>query len=288
VRVALGLLLALGLAAGPAAAEAPSVDFSVLSYNTHGLPSWAALDGPERRFPKIGALVRAYDVTLIQEDFDHHGALERGAHGLWIQRGNPSRFRDSLLCRLLCEGSGLTFLTRLPRPWLVDLVNRPYPACSGWLGAGNDCFATKGFQHARLELGGDLEVDFVNTHLDAGRSAEDRAARRAQLESLRRYLEREAAGAPLVLGGDLNLDADDPADAALRDEFAAALGLVDSGAAAAPGSSWEHLDYLYHRDGSAVVVEVLEAGEAREFVDGDAPLSDHPAIFARFRARPAF
>jgi endonuclease/exonuclease/phosphatase family metal-dependent hydrolase len=132
-------------------------------------------------------------------------------------------------------------------------------------------------------------VHLVNTHLDAGRAPKDRAARREQLAELRGHLERSATGAALVVAGDLNLDAADPADAALRDEFVAALGLADTGASAAPGSAWEHLDYVYRRDGSAVLLQVLEAGEAREFVDAQArPLSDHPALYVRLRARPAF
>ena len=130
-------------------------------------------------------------------------------------------------------------------------------------------------------------MHFVNTHLDAGRSAEDRAARRIQLERLRAYLEREAAGAALVLGGDLNLDGADPEDAALRDAFAAALGLEDTGATATPGSPWRQLDYLYQRSGSTVRLEVLDAGEAPGFLDGaGSPLSDHPPIFARLRSTP--
>lgn len=276
------------LLAPPAGGEPSAVEFSVLSYNTHGLPAWAAGDAPEQRFPKIGALVRGYDVALLQEDFAHHPRLREGAGDLLVERGNESRFRDSALCLVFCEGSGLTFATRLPRSWLGAVDSHAYDACAGWLGGANDCFATKGFQHARVLLGGAFEIHLVNTHLDAGRAPEDRAARRAQLEGLRGYLEREAAGAPLVLGGDLNLDAADPADAALRDEFVAALGLLDTGAAAAPGSAWQRLDYLYRRGGAAVRVELVEAGEAREFVDAGAPLSDHPALFARLRAAPAF
>jgi endonuclease/exonuclease/phosphatase family metal-dependent hydrolase len=287
VLVALGLLVVLALAAR-GAAEPASVELRVLSYNTHGLPGWIAGDDPARRFPEIGRRLQAYDVALLQEDFAHHERLRGHVPGFVLERGNPSRFRGSLLCVLACDGSGLTFATRLPRDALVELANVAYVACAGWLGGANDCLATKGFQHARLLLPGGLELHVVNTHLDAGRGAADRAARRAQLERLRRHLEASAAGAALVLGGDLNLDAADPADAALRDEFAAALGLVDTGAVAAAGGPWRRLDYLYRRDGVAVLVQVLEAGEAREFSDGARPLSDHPALWARLRVRPIF
>jgi endonuclease/exonuclease/phosphatase family metal-dependent hydrolase len=287
-RLAVALLLAVGLG-GAAAAGPKAAEFSVLSYNTHGLPRWVAGDQPQRRFPRIAALVERYDVALLQEDFSHHRELRAATRQLLVERGNPSRFRGSPLCLLFCEGSGLSFVTRLPRDWLVDLASRAYDACAGWLRGANDCFATKGFQHAQLVLGGEFEVHVVNTHLDAGRSPADHAARRAQLGRLRAHLESKAAGAALVLGGDLNLDASDPADVALRDEFTAALGLEDTGAVAAAGARWRRLDYLYHRSGSAVLLELLEAGEAAEFVNGaGAPLSDHPAIFARLRARPIF
>ena len=286
LALAVGAALLLGRAPR-SGADPASVDFRVLTYNTHGLPAWIAGDDPARRFPAIARLVQGYDVALLQEDFAHHPLLQAGLGGVVALRGNPSRFEGSALCLLGCEGSGLTFLMRFPRQALLELVNQAYAACAGWLGGANDCFATKGFQDARLLLPGDLEVRVVNTHLDAGRAPEDREARRAQLERLRTYLERTAAGAALVVGGDFNLDAADPADVALRDEFVRALGLEDTGAAPASGS-WERIDYLYRRDGAAVLLQVLEAGEAREFQDRARPLSDHPALFTRLRARPLF
>jgi endonuclease/exonuclease/phosphatase family metal-dependent hydrolase len=259
----------------------------VLSYNTHGLPAYAAFDDPEHRFPIIGRKAREYDVAMLQENFRWDEKLREGSGPWTALPGNPSRFAGSTLCWLLCDGAGLTLATRLPREAIVALERRPYDACSGWLLGANDCLATKGFLHARVRLGG-YDVHFVNTHLDAGGSPEDRAARRAELAQLRAYLESAAAGGALVLGGDLNLDAANAEDAALRDEFAAALGLADTGAAPRPDEGWERLDYLYRRDGAEVALDVIEAGEAREFVDeAGTPLSDHPALFARFRARPA-
>jgi endonuclease/exonuclease/phosphatase family metal-dependent hydrolase len=281
--------LAALLGAARASAEPAGFEFRVLSYNTHGLPAYAAFDDPARRFPIIGRKARAYDVALLQENFRWNAELV-GSDGAWTTlHGNASRFAGTALCALLCDGAGLTLAIPPSRAAIVALATRPYDACSGWILGANDCLATKGFQHARIVLGGEYEVHFVNTHLDAGRAPEDRDARRAELAQLRAYLEREAAGAALVLGGDLNLDAADAEDAALRDDFARALGLADTGAAAADGTPWTKLDYLFRRDGSAVVLELLEAGEASEFVDdAGAPLSDHPALFARLRARPPF
>jgi endonuclease/exonuclease/phosphatase family metal-dependent hydrolase len=276
-------LLVLAMLGAPARAE--QLELRVLSYNTHGLPAWVAGDDPHHRFPLIARLANAYPVVLLQEDFEHHARLRPGVTHPIVERGNPSRFGE-WACLVTCNGSGLTFLADLPAERLLELSNVSYSACAGWVSGANDCFATKGFQHARIELAPGAVVHVVNTHLDAGRSAEDRRARQLQLEELRRHLKDRAGGAALILGGDLNLLADDPEDAALRDAFAASLNLADSGAGPEPGGAWTHLDYLYYRSGNEVALRVREAGEAGEFVDAGAPLSDHPAVFARFVVTP--
>jgi endonuclease/exonuclease/phosphatase family metal-dependent hydrolase len=162
-------------------------------------------------------------------------------------------------------------------------VSRGYGHCAGWIGGASDCLASKGFQRMRLRLPGGSELHFVNTHLDAGPSRADREVRRKQLELLRRSIEAEAGKAALILAGDLNLDAANPEDVALRDAFTRALGLADSGARG--GDHWKTLDYIFYRSGGGLELEVVEAGEDASFVHQDAPLSDHPAIFARFRTR---
>ncbi len=280
MRRALPILVLL-LAAGGAA----ETEIRVLSYNTHGLAAWVAGDDPEARFPRIGELANGYDLVLLQEDFEHHERLrETARHGI-IQRGNESRFSGSWWCWVNCAGSGLTLLSRFEPESLVALTNAPYGLCSGWISGASDCFATKGFQHARLRLPEGPILGVVNTHLDAGREEPDRATRAGQLESLRAYLAQAAADEPLIVAGDFNLDAASAEDKALLDGFSAALGLADSGARARPGSLWTVLDYIYVRDGDGVRLEVLGAGEDLDFVENEVPLSDHPAIFARIRVQ---
>jgi exonuclease III len=275
-RSAAALALAACLAAEPSRGDpAPAsgaVELRVVTYNTHGLPAWIARDDPERRFPVIGRLLDAYDLAVVQEDFFHHELL-LGAISL------PLRARGN-------ERSGLTTLARLPAAALVEAQAEPYGICSGWLFGASDCLGDKGFLRTRIALANGARVDFVNTHLDAGRDDADREARRAQLEILAERLRRASAGAPLVVGGDLNLHHDDPDDRALLDGFAAALGLADSQAKPAPGSGWGRIDYLLYRSSADVALEVLEAGMAAEFVHDDAPLSDHPALWARLRVVP--
>lgn len=271
------LLLALLLAA-PAAAD----EFTVLSYNTRGLSAWVTGDDPATRLAIIGEKSNAYDVALLQEDFAHHSSLLLGARQPIVERGNPSRF--ARWCPI-CGGSGLTILSRWKRESVLDLVSRGYGHCAGWIGGASDCLATKGFQRIRLRLPGGAELDFVNTHLDAGQSRADREVRRKQLDLLRGSVDAEVGEAALVLAGDLNLDAADPEDVALRDAFTRSLELTDSGARG--GDRWTRLDYILYRSGEGLELEVVETGEDASFVHEDAPLSDHPAIFARFRTRQA-
>ena len=270
------LIIALLLAASPASGD----EFTVLSYNTHGLSAWIAGDDPATRFPIIGDKSNAYDVALLQEDFAHHSALRRGTRQPIVERGNTSRF--GRWCPV-CSGSGLTILSRWGRENLIGVVSRGYGQCAGWIGGANDCLASKGFQRMRMRLPGGAELDFVNTHLDAGRGTEDRKVRRRQLDLLRRSIEAEVAARPETRCQTLNLDAANPEDVALRDAFTNALGLTNSGARGS--NRWPTLDYIFYRSGGGLELEVVETGEDASFVHEAAPLSDHPAIFARFRTR---
>jgi len=259
----------------------------VLSYNTHGLPSLLVRDAPERRFPEIGRQLGRYDVALLQEDFAHHERLQTHldakAGVQVVAQGNPSRFS---WCPI-CSGSGLTLVSRLPQTSWSDIEAQPYGLCAGWLSGASDCWATKGFLQARLNLANGLEVDFVETHLDAGDGEKDRVIRDRQLEVLGRALHKQDRDAALVVVGDFNLEDGDTRDTRARRTFTRSLGLANSGAHAAPGSSWDVIDYIFYRSGRRTHLEVVEAGEDTRFTLDGAPLSDHPAIQAHFRVSPA-
>ncbi|MEN8183628.1 MAG: hypothetical protein ABFS46_13955, partial [Myxococcota bacterium] len=55
-------------AGDPPAPREPPGELRIVTYNTHGLPAWIARDDPVWRFPRIGRLLSAYDVALVQED----------------------------------------------------------------------------------------------------------------------------------------------------------------------------------------------------------------------------
>jgi endonuclease/exonuclease/phosphatase family metal-dependent hydrolase len=270
----LAAALALGLAAA-AQAEPGATEISVVTYNIHGLPSWLAGDDPPARIPQLLERAKSYDVALIQEDFAHHAVLVAHNPFRWLVRGNEA-------AASALEGAGLTILSRFES---VASHRQAYELCSGYLFGAGDCFASKGFLKARLALPGGAELDVWNTHLDAGGGAADREVRRAQLDRLAAAIEAKSAGRALVVGGDLNLELTHEPDATLLEAFAARLGLAV--AARTPDGGWRsQLDYLLVRSGEALRLEVVGGGKDETFVDADRqPLSDHPAIFTRLRAR---
>jgi hypothetical protein len=279
-RLRTAALAACAAMAAPAAAGEDVL--AVLTYNIHGLPAWIARDDPPRRMPVIGARANTYDVVLVQEDFFFHARLRAAVTHPIVRRGNRSRMP---WCPF-CSGSGLTLMLRLAPEALLEFEAAVYGVCAGWLAGGNDCFASKGFQRARLQLPGGGVVDVVNTHLDAGRREADHDARRRQLDALREALERDVGDGALVVGGDFNLHAGSARDAALLRDFVSALGLEDTGARSAEDSGFPVIDYLFFRSGSGASIELLEAGQDESFVRAEIPLSDHPALRARLRVRP--
>jgi endonuclease/exonuclease/phosphatase family metal-dependent hydrolase len=268
------LLVVLLWGTTPAAAE----DFDLLVYNTHGLPSWIAGDDPETRFPIIGSHTERYDLTLLQEDFNHHEKLREGTGTALVKRGSPTR----LPWCTFCSGDGLTTVSRLPADWQLEIENYTFATCSGWLTGANDCLATKGFQLLDLTTPGGARIFVVNTHMDAGEGESDREAREAQLETLRQVVQREVGDHALIVAGDLNLDASNPLDRALLEAFMQSLGLIDSGAHPTPPTNWEILDYILIRNGPKTRLVVRNSGEDLTLAQHGTPLSDHPALFARF------
>ena len=255
-------------------------ELSLLVYNTHGLPTIFAKDRPRERFPEIVRLTHDYDISLFQEDFAHHDlVLKHAKEGQSIQRGEGAKTGKCLFC----SGSGLTLMSNLSEvDWRVSAIFEPFENCSGWLNRANDCFAQKGFQIIDLRSIGGEEVVLVNTHLDAGRSDLDRAARAAQLDQIVRVVDGYVSDQALIVAGDLNLDWDNPEDRELLFDFRDRLGLARAEKGVQAEKGWRVLDYIFFRSGKQTTLKVATSGEDRTFVSGGVPLSDHPALFVRF------
>ena len=244
------------------------------------------------RLPRIGELTNRYDVALLQEDFAHHAQLLQGATHPVVERGNSTRFRLRRLLSFLCGdcGSGLTILERYAPQHVVDVHREAFERCSGWVlyWTGSDCFATKGILSTRLRLPNGAEVDFYNVHMDAGNTRGDQRARRHQLARLQTRIAERTSSQAVVVGGDFNLRSDEPRDVELLSAFREALGLDEAGIDIASGSDdWKRqVDYIFYHSGDGAALQLVSSGVASEFIYGGQSLSDHPAIFARFRVQP--
>ena len=276
--LSLGLCLAIFFYLSFISTNLSSEEIKILVYNTHGLPAFFAGDDPEERFPLIGEKTKSYQLSLLQEDFAHHELLLKNlSEGSVALRGNTN---NKSFCPF-CSGSGLTMISNLEKEWQIEIQSEAFNTCSGWLGGLNDCFATKGFQLARIETPLGKHFYVVNTHLDAGRNSSDRQARATQLQQIAAKMKQEASEEALIIVGDLNLRWNDPEDRALLEAFKKDLGLTDSIKGVQAEGGWPILDYVLYRNGRTTTLEVLEAGEDIAFQNEKEPLSDHPALFMK-------
>lgn len=267
---------------------------SVLSYNVHGLPSLGAADHPRDRVAAIGSLASMYDVALFQEDFEYHGAIRRQMEGSVGAYGNGMAFDvRRMAAKILLApvsffiqgfsppyGAGLSTFVKTPLARPGDVGRQPFRICDGWLGSHLDCWASKGYLRVGIRTPDGAVVDVYTTHLDAGRGSVK--ARRRQLRMLASAIEAQSGGRAVIVGGDFNLASDRPGDGEVMVEFRERLNLRDSGAGPEL-PFWRNRDYILYRSGTQAHVRVEQAGEALEFVEEGRALSDHPAVYARFR-----
>jgi hypothetical protein len=295
-----GVSFALVFVASSALAWQPRPEdlLSVLSYNVHGLPPLLAKDDPQHRIAVIGSLARTYDVVLFQEDFEYHGVIRRQMEGSVGACGNgvafdPRRWAAKILLAPMSVffrhfsapyGAGLSTFVKSALALPDDVDRAPFGVCDGWLGAAFDCWASKGYLRVSIRTPEAVLVDVYSTHLDAGRGKRSVKTRRRQLRMLASAIERQSGARAVIVGGDLNLAVDRPGDGEVLTEFRERLNLRDSGAGPQL-PLWRDRDYILYRSGAQAQLSVEQAGEALEFVDGDRALSDHPAIYARFRVR---
>lgn len=292
--VAIVLLLALPFVLVPRV-QAESL-LSVLSYNVHGLAPVIAQDNPLDRVEAIGSLAASYDVALFQEDFEYHSTIGRRMQGSVGVLGNgmeldPRRLAAKILLAPITAilphfsapyGAGLSTFVKSELVVPGDVRREPFRVCDGWLGSHLDCWASKGYLRVGIRTREGLIVDVYSTHLDAGRGRGSVETRRRQLRTLASAIEQQSGERAVIVGGDFNLAVERPGDGELMAEFRERLNLSDSGAGPEL-PFWRRRDYILYRSGMQAQISVAQSGEAVEFVDGQRALSDHPAVYARFR-----
>jgi endonuclease/exonuclease/phosphatase family metal-dependent hydrolase len=296
-RLAAALSFCIVVSGASAAEEASrtSAEFSLLSYNVHGI-SWVfAKDDPQQRAAAIGWLANRYDVVLLQEDFDYHDEIGKQMTGTVALQGNGMRGDLRLVAvKLLLlpfhvvlpdfsfpYGSGLSIFVASEIAAVVESSARAFRGCNGWFKNSYDCWSSKGILRARIRLANGAEIDVYDTHLDAGQSGAGLRLRERQLAELADLIDASSPGRAVIVAGDFNTMLNRMENVESMRFFKQRTGLVDIGAG--PDlPQWPRRDYILVRDGLDVTIKPLEAGEALEFVNRDRALSDHPAVYARF------
>lgn len=256
------------------AALETSGDLRVLTYNVHGLPGAITGDDTAGRLSQISSRITDHDIVGLQEDFDadnHASLVAASTHrtGLWFDDTLPDRF----------YGSGLGLLADAP---LIEHVHQHYTTCHGTIDAASDCLASKGFQAARVQFG-DTTLDIYNTHLEAGGSSADDDARAAQVEALVDALQGWSAGEAVIFTGDFNLRETDPEDLPLIDRLLDETDLQRACWAVGCDTP-HHIDKILFRSSTSLTLTATGWSNIEaDFRDAAGePLSDHPAIEARF------
>jgi hypothetical protein len=239
---------------------------SILSLNVAGLPDFMTdQDNPKMRLEAISREANKYVFVGYQEDFYYHRYLDQKSTA-------PETVRGSKRTKLSYIWSwwGSSGLTNRARWKELNHSFNAYSVCSGYLGKANDCWVPKGVMCSRYYSSRGVVIDFCNTHMDAGNSKADRAARTGQIEEYREALPEPVTEAPYLLieVGDFNMRRDD----SFMAELTYGKDIVVS----------DGVGFVMTTSNGQLGVTRVRGGKAKQF-DG---LSDHSAVELVLRLVP--
>ena len=257
-----------------------AVELSVLSYNIHALSPILAGDKPKQRIVSILEKSKDFDLIFFQENwiFSEEDLANR-LESHTILRSKKSKFKPPIRGLLNKNGSGLSFAIGDTIPTL-NSSEVSFDDCSGCIGKGSDCMATKGFYHVSIELSGGV-IDLYNTHLDAGGAKSDFQAREKQLKKITDYIELNSLDNLIILAGDMNINLLKESEAHMMDYLTERLGFKMV--------QWYDdslnyslaLDYILYRASDVLDISLISGGVDESLLG----LSDHPPIKALFDIR---
>ena len=254
-----------------------SQDLNILTYNIHGLNPIIAGDDPYNRIPIILSKITEYDIIFFQENWIYdNNSFSSMLESYNVFTSSDSKFFWPMNKLINSNGAGLSLAISKSID-LIDYSEYLFESCSGWLSKDNDCLASKGFQHLRVRIDGQI-LDLYNTHFDAGRSKSDKNARLSQLNQLQKYIKINSANYPVIIAGDLNI-LYESSEYKIIDSF-----IIDNKFVLADWSSdlskskFGKLDYILYKFSNETNIN-LEKCSVDTKLRG---LSDHPAVQAVF------
>ena len=255
-----------------------TAEFSVLTYNVHGLPAFITGDDTLGRMKLISPLLNGYDIAGVQENFAHSPELSAGITLPTIAHASQDP-KDR------AYASGLSIFSKFP---LLDSADAAWEVCNGLVDSANDCLAYKGFQFVRLQIGVGLTLDVYNLHMDAGSSAGDQEARDKQIDQLTQAVKQRTTQGPYLVIGDFNMKIKTPRETGNTDEaylkkLTDGLQLTDA-CEAVKCPEDHHIDRVFFHASGAWRIDALSWAREPQFVDAEGKdLSDHPAIKVMLR-----
>jgi endonuclease/exonuclease/phosphatase family metal-dependent hydrolase len=289
----------------------PVLEFSLTTWNCFGLPqgllALLRAKGPPSahrlQTSELREAMAGSEIVCFQELWLSH------ALRLFEELPQPHKTRDQSRIRLFpptLVGAGLGLASRF---LIVDTELRRFQRPH----SGPDRLARKGMLHARLQLSDSprVELDLVNTHLQAERGKASQLVRARQMRELAAFIEEKSSPArPFLLCGDLNINGLRERRADEYDALVRLLrGFQDLGAARDRPTFhpltnllarrfFEHepeqrLDYIFYRPAEQVRLEpqaievALDAPLAASAFGPESFASDHYGLRARFRVERA-
>jgi len=256
---------------------------TTLTYNVAGLPQLISSGDPVNSTSEIGRRINAYEIVLVQEDFNYNHFLYGTAKHKYRTQPSPP----------VPLGDGMNILSQYP---ISDFKRFRWNDCNG-----TDCLTPKGFNYSRIEVVPGFTVDFYNLHANAGGAAADLEARRRNIAQICAYIDANSQGRPVVVMGDFNCrytrEADDIRfflDRGFTDAWIelirggevpekGALALTNCGPSAT-AADCETVDKIFYRGNDQITIEALEFEKPREaFMRDGKELSDHIPVYAKLR-----
>lgn len=163
-----------------------SGSFYALTYNVAGLPEELSGSHPEQYTSLISPLLNDFDIVHVQEDFCYHDSL--------LLFNNHRYKTPPTPC--VPDGDGLNTFSNYK---IIAFERITWNDCNSF-----DCLTPKGFSYSKIEFDKGVYIDFYNLHCNAGKTVEDKAARRNNLKQLINYINIKSIGQAVILMGDFN------------------------------------------------------------------------------------
>ena len=217
-------------------APAAKKTFTAVTSNVDGLPPVVHIDATvyktdvhmnddgsqEPGATRMGQLIaeNLWDIVALSEDFNYHEYIMQGVSsyynaGKWrgkIEQGNLDGSIVGYLSQSVrMNTDGLGFLTR-KKYNVTPAVNEEkegnnWVLWNDWYGYTDneaDGLIRKGFRFYQVVLEGNLVVDVYITHMEAGSTEGDIAARKKQLNQFAQYIIAHKGTNPIIILGDTN------------------------------------------------------------------------------------